>query len=88
LLTANIIGEITDALKKSGCKNCRVYDFIDIEITDNTVVQPDAVVVCGEIDKPYLDFTPALVVEVLSSSTAMKDRNNKFYLYQSFKIPY
>jgi Uma2 family endonuclease len=65
-----------------------VYDFIDIEITDNTVVQPDAVVVCGEIDKPYLDFTPALVVEVLSSSTAMKDRNNKFYLYQSFKIPY
>lgn len=44
--------------------------------------------VCKEITKPFLDFAPALVVEVLSTSTAMKYRNNKFYIYQSYKIPY
>lgn len=87
-ISVNIKGELRDELKKSRCKNCRVYDFIDIKITEDTVVQPDAVVVCGEITKPYLDFSPALVVEILSPSTAMKDRNNKFYLYQSFKIKY
>jgi Uma2 family endonuclease len=87
-VSANIKGELRDGLKKSGCKNCRVYDFIDIKITEDTVVQPDAVVVCGEINNPYLDFSPALVVEILSPSTAMKDRNNKFYLYQSFKVSY
>ena len=45
-------------------------------------------VVCHEITKPYLDFPAAIVVEILSPSTAMKGRNNKFYIYQSQKIPY
>ncbi len=44
--------------------------------------------VCKNIVKPFLDFPASLVVEILSPSTAMKDRNNKFYIYQSFKIPY
>ena len=65
-----------------------MYDFIDIKVSDDTILQPDAVVVCNEITKPFLDFPAALVVEVLSPSTAMKDRNNKFYIYQSQKIPY
>lgn len=87
-ISSNIKYEIKDALKKSGCKNCKVYDFIDIKIAEDTVVQPDAVVVCKEIDKVFLDFPAALVVEILSPSTAMKDRNNKFTIYQSSKIPY
>jgi Uma2 family endonuclease len=87
-LASNIIYELKDALKKIGCKNCKVYDFIDIHIHEDTIVQPDVLVVCKEITKPYLDFPAALVVEILSPSTAMKDRNNKFYIYQSQKIPY
>ena len=43
---------------------------------------------CKDITKPFLDFPAALVIEILSPSTAMKDRNNKFYIYQSQKIPY
>jgi len=84
----NIKYELKDAIKKTGCKNCKVYDFIDIKISEDTVLQPDAVVVCKDINKPFLDFPAALVVEILSPSTAMKDRNNKFYIYQSQKIPY
>jgi Uma2 family endonuclease len=87
-VSANIKSELRVALKKSGCKNCKVYDFIDIKVAEDTVVQPDAVLVCKAITKPFLDFPAALVVEVLSPSTAMKDRNNKFFIYQTQKIPY
>jgi Uma2 family endonuclease len=87
-ISSNIKGELRNAIKRSQCKSCKVYDFIDIKIAEDTVVQPDAVVVCKEITKPFLDFPPALVVEILSLSTAMKDRNNKFYQYQSFGIRY
>jgi Uma2 family endonuclease len=87
-ISSNIKYELKDAIKKSGCKKCKVYDFIDIKVSDDTVLQPDAVVVCKEITKPFLDFAAAIVVEILSPATAMKDRNNKFYIYQQQKIPY
>ncbi len=80
--------EAKTGIIKEGCKDCKVYDFIDIKIAEDTVLQPDAVICCKAIVKPYLDFPPSLVMEVLSPSTAMKDRNNKFYQYQSFKVPY
>lgn len=87
-VSVNIMSEFKAALKTAVCKHCKVYNAIDIKISDDTVVQPDAVIVCKEIGKPYLDFAPALVVEILSPATAMKDRNNKYYLYQAFKIRY
>lgn len=87
-ISSNIKSEFRTAIKKTGCKNCKVYDFIDIKVSDDTVLQPDAVVVGKDISKPFLDFPASLVVEILSPSTAVKDRNNKFYIYQSFKIPY
>lgn len=87
-ISSNIKGELRNAIKRSGCKKCKVYDFIDIKVSEDTILQPDAVVVCKEITKPFLDFAAAIVVEILSPSTAMKDRNNKFYIYQSQKIPY
>lgn len=87
-VSSNIKYELKDAIKKAGCKNCKVYDFIDIKVADDTILQPDAVVVCKDISKPFLDFPATIVVEILSPATAMKDRNNKFYIYQSQKIPY
>lgn len=87
-ISSNTKCELRDAIKKSGCKKCKVYDFIDIKVSDDTILQPDAVVVCKEITKPFLDFAAAVVVEILSPATAMKDRNNKFYIYQQQKIPY
>ncbi len=87
-ISSNIKAELRNAIKKAGCKNCKVYDFIDIKVAEDTILQPDAVVVCSEINKPFLDFAATIVVEILSPSTAMKDRNNKFYIYQSQKIPY
>jgi len=69
-------------------KGVKCTGFIDIKISDGTVLEPDGIVYCGEIVKPLLGFPPAIIIEVLSPSTALKDRNNKFYQYQAFKITY
>ncbi len=87
-IAANIMGELRNALKNAQCKNCKVYDFVDIKITENTIVQPDCSVICKPTKKNYLDFPPSLVVEILSPSTALKDRHTKFSLYENFGIKY
>lgn len=74
-------------------KTCKVYqspfDVRLIRNTDkneeiNTVVQPDICVIC---DRSMLDDAgclgaPDLIIEVLSESTAKKDYNEKFNLYE------
>ena len=72
----------------SDCKNCTVYPPLDWKIADDTIVQPDVLIVCKKIDKKFLDFPPVLVVEVLSPSTASKDRGEKMELYQMQKVKY
>jgi len=78
--------EFTVMLKS--CKQCAAYQPIDYRISDDTILQPDMLVVCGEITKKYLDFPPALVVEILSPATALKDRHSKYSIYESQGIPY
>ena len=75
------------ALKK--CKKCRVYEPIDWKMADDTVVQPDLSIICQPIKNlAFLDFPPTLVVEILSPSTAMKDRREKFELYEKQGVKY
>lgn len=56
--------------------------FADEQIT--TVVQPDLCVVCDptKIDKRGCVGSPDLIIEVLSSSTAKRDLDEKFHLYE------
>lgn len=86
-VSGNIHSEFRAALKKAGC-GCKVYQPIDYKISEETVLNPDLLVLCQPITKKYLDFPPDLVVEILSPSTAMKDKHTKFQLYQAQKIPY
>ncbi|MBN8858738.1 MAG: Uma2 family endonuclease [Sphingobacteriales bacterium] len=87
-VTAELRYEFMLALKRSNCRACSAYDPIDYKISDDTVLIPDILVVCGDIKKQYLDFAPALVVEILSPSTALKDRNTKMQLYTQEKVRY
>ncbi len=79
----NLGGELRNLLKTAGCKNCIASQAIDYKLADDTVVQPDVLLYCGKTLKPFLDFTPKLVAEIPSPSTAMKDRHTKFNLYES-----
>jgi Uma2 family endonuclease len=76
------------AIKKSGCRKCKVYDPIDYKIEEDTIVQPDVLIVCTEIKKAFLDFPPTLVVEVLSPSTAIRDKHTKYDIYQQQGVKY
>jgi len=72
----------------SDSKRWKVYPPIDWKISENTVVQPDVLIVCKKIRKKYLDFPPTLIVEVLSPSTASKDRGEKMELYRTQGVKY
>jgi len=57
-------------------------------VDDTTVIQPDLLVVCKPIEGHYLTFAPELVVEILSPSTVLKDRNTKYDIYQNEGVKY
>jgi len=70
-------------------KPCKVYPApFDVRLNasdeDDTVVQPDLAVVCdrSKIDGKGCKGAPDLVVEILSPSTARRDRMTKFQQYQ------
>ena len=86
LIATTLVAEFTFALKK--CKKCKAYQPLDYKIAEDTIIQPDMLIVCKPINKKFLDFAPSLVVEILSPSTALKDRHTKFEIYQSQNIPY
>lgn len=79
--------EFSKLLKEGNCQ-CSVYQPIDVKINENTVVQPDLLIICKPIEKQYLDFAPCLVVEIISPSSRLKDKITKFELYQNFGIKY
>ena len=83
--------EIAFQLKQllSLCKHCQIYQTIDWQIIEDTVVQPDVLVVCGDNPEDVkLSTPPVLVFEILSPSTARKDRGLKYQLYQDAGVTY
>ena len=90
-IAGNIYAEMRNYLKH---KKCRVYIApFDVRLVKNkehqnhqidTVVQPDICLICDveKIDKRGCLGAPDLIVEILSDSTAARDLNEKFYLYE------
>lgn len=90
-ISINLSSELRGYLKG---KDCKVYAApFDVRLPkkpsdpDNkilTVVQPDICVVCdpNKLDELGCKGAPDLIVEILSPSTAKKDLENKFELYE------
>lgn len=70
------------------CDACQALLPVDWKIADDTVVQPDNLVVCGELSGAYLTRPPRVIFEVLSPSTEYKDRTTKFRLYEQEAVSY
>jgi len=87
-IAAEIRTELILALRKAGCNSCRAYDPLDYKISEDTILVPDILIVCGEVKKKYLDFAPALIVEILSPATALRDRHTKYQLYEQQGVKY
>jgi Uma2 family endonuclease len=80
--------ELELAIRQAKCKTCKVYEPLDYKIREDTILQPDLLIICKPIKKQFLDFPPDVVVEILSPSTALRDRNTKFDLYQQEGVKY
>lgn len=74
--------------EKNNLCNCAVYYELDWIVSDNTVVRPDVMIVCGEFKEDFLNFPPTLVLEITSPSTYFRDRNTKFNLYEMYGVKY
>jgi len=88
-IITKIIQYLGELLKN--CGKCEVLLPVDWQIADDTIVQPDVLVVCSEnenIGIVKLEKTPVMVFEVLSPSTSLKDKTLKYQLYENAGVKY
>ena len=61
---------------------------IDWIISDDTVVRPDVVILCGDAPERHVENPPAAAAEIVSDSSRSRDREAKFELYQEQGVNY
>ena len=79
-IAKNLVFEIESQIRKQHCQANVLYE-IDWIISEDTVVRPDVVVVCGDVPEKHIEGPPALIAEIQSGSTAIRDREAKRDLY-------
>ena len=86
-ISGNIHFELKSKLKN--CKRCKAFMPVDLVLDNNMILQPDNLIVCDvDVDFIKLKKIPALIVEILSPSTAKKDKTTKYKIYESAKVKY
>jgi len=83
VIAGNILTQLNNAIKNelNGRPDCHALMEVDWEVSHDTVVRPDVLIVCGEIDEKIVR-TPSVIFEVSSPSTAKRDELLKFELYE------
>ena len=69
-------------------KTCETFNESDVYLDDENNVVPDVMIVCDPniINEDGINGVPDLIVEILSPSTAKRDKNEKFRLYEKFGV--
>ena len=89
-VATNITSEVKNTInstKEDNCLGCIVLMETDWQISLDTVVRPDVMLVCKAVDEKVL-VTPDLIIEVVSSSSIKRDEVMKFDLYQREGVKY
>lgn len=88
-VAGKILTQLNNSLANSppGCEGCHALMEIDWEVSNDTVVKPDVLIICNEIDEKVVK-TPAIIFEVSSPSTAKRDEQLKFELYEKEAVSY
>lgn len=89
MVSVNVVSQIKSNTNnnKANCSNCNVLMETDWQISNDTVVRPDVMVVCRDLDET-VTITPELIVEVVSLSSTKRDEVMKFELYQREGVIY
>jgi Uma2 family endonuclease len=86
-ISNNIAWQLKSLLEN--CSECQALLPVDWKIDEQTVVQPDNMVICDEPEHDaYLTKAPVVIFEILSRSTANKDRTTKYHLYEREGVRY
>jgi Uma2 family endonuclease len=85
--SAKLVSSLLAAVERTNC-NAAVAQEVDWIISNDTVVRPDILLVCGDPPEYHVTRPPALIVEILSESTAGRDRNQKRKLYEDNGVDY
>jgi Uma2 family endonuclease len=81
MIASRLTSKVDSFLQRKTCR--ALASPIDVKLSEEDIVQPDLVVVCdpAQIKPTHIEGPPALVVEILSPSTSIHDRNRKRALY-------
>ena len=85
----NIASKISETIKnkQNCCDNCCILMETDWHVSNDTIIRPDVMVVCQNVDEKVM-VTPELIVEVVSSSSTKRDEVMKKDLYQREGVLY
>ncbi len=83
---SRLSGILAEQLRKNAGCDCEIYTNLDWIISDDTVIRPDLMIVCGEQPMKHLERAPSLMVEVLSDSTRNSDLSAKQQLAQQQNV--
>ena len=85
IVESNIITAFKNYLKG---KHCIPFNETDVFFDDGNNFVPDVMIICDpeKIEDDGIHGTPDLVVEILSPSTARKDRNEKYFIYEKYGV--
>lgn len=89
IVSANISMQLNELLKD--CAECQAFMALDWRINDendNNVFCPDNAVVCKPVNGEYIESAPELIFEILLPSTAGKDKEVKYIIYQHHGVKY
>ena len=69
-------------------KRCEAFNQFNVFFDEDNHYVPDEIIVCDPdiVEEDAIHGTPDLVVEILSKSTAIKDRMDKFVTYEKFGV--
>jgi len=81
--------QIKNSLYKRNCENdCFIYSELDWIIDKSNVVRPDISIVCGKKVEKFIEEPPVLIMEIVSETSAYRDRIVKKELYEFNKVKY
>ncbi len=78
-VATRILARLEQAL--ADCPHCHAVHETDWIVAEDTVVRPDIMILCGEVMGEYPTQTPAVIFEVVSPTSALRDEQIKFSLY-------